>query len=122
MKCQHCGYDDHGTGDSAHVCIAMAKGTWTDAKAWESSPIAARLPNGEAASNVYEAYEIGLRQGKEEAAKICDVLARQALEDMDFEKDERFGVYAKKYRFAAYHIRKPASDAVSEVNKQGEKQ
>lgn len=25
MKCRHCGYDDNGTGDSAHVCL----GPWS---------------------------------------------------------------------------------------------
>ena len=23
MKCEKCGYDDHGTGDSAHVCMPL---------------------------------------------------------------------------------------------------
>jgi hypothetical protein len=47
------------------------------------------------------AYEAGL----ERAAKVCDWLADEAAEDMALESDDRFGVYAKKYRKAASAIR-----------------
>lgn len=30
MKCEHCGYDDHGTGDSSHMCPKFNRPTIAD--------------------------------------------------------------------------------------------
>jgi hypothetical protein len=57
------------------------------------------------------------RVALEEAAKECDELEALALEDMALEKDERFGVYAKKYRLAAKRIRALADGDTDRANR-----
>lgn len=46
----------------------------------------------------------------EETASECESLEKLALEDMALENDERFGVYAKKYRLCARRIRDLSRD------------
>ena len=57
------------------------------------------------AQAAWEGWQASRRTALEDAAKVCDSLEALALEDMALENDERFGVYAKKYRIAARRIR-----------------
>jgi len=63
----------------------------------------------EASHEFWDAVQtLGLEQRQtilEEAARVCDALAEEAEEDTQLEHDERFCVYAKKYRKAAQQIR-----------------